>query len=634
MITTTLYRSYRSLFIVIFLALAACSTAPVDTSKQPDTAAKSAEELLKQAQRAEPAQRASYQLKAAQLYLQQGQDERAGRVLQAIAPQHLNAQGTALYLQLNAQLIALEHGCAGALTWLASDQQVNLLQQGGGQLGGLYQQRAQLQETCGDYLGAANTRIALSRQLDNEEALARNQDALWHALIQSPSRELERALGARPSDLQRGWYELTLLNRHVEGDIEAQLSQLGSWQQRWATHPAALQVPSDIELLRQLAESRPRQIAVLLPLQGPLQKAGNAIRDGILNAYFNASTAAEQRPQLRFYDTVAQPDMAQLYLEVVEDGAELIIGPLTKNRVDALLRYADDRVPVLALNYASDSVDAGDSGYQFGLSSDDDARAAAKRGAGLDYQRAMIIHGTDSQSVRGAAAFRKHWQQLGGDTVAEVEFDSERSTSDRIKAGLHVDLSQQRGRRMENITGTSLQYNPRRRQDIDFVYLPVGSQQARSIKPLLAFHFAQDIPVFATPRVYRGKPDPRRDADLNGVYFTDTPWALGEVPRQHDAIAAYIKRGGAPSKNLYALGIDAYHLAPRIPQLLFTPGLAFNGLTGSISLGHRGQFIRHPSWAVFRGGLATAIEEQDDEGKEAIHPQKAQKAHQPSGPTL
>ena len=92
------------------------------------------------------------------------------------------------------------------------------------------------------------------------------------------------------------------------------------------------------------------------------------------------------------------------------------------------------------------------------------------------------------------------WDEREGITVDVLDIGEEREASNRIKQGLHIDLSQQRARALESATGTSLQYNPRRRQDIDIVYLPVSAQQARSIKPLLAFHFAQDLPVYANSR--------------------------------------------------------------------------------------------------------------------------------------
>jgi hypothetical protein len=150
---------------------------------------------------------------------------------------------------------------------------------------------------------------------------------------------------------------------------------------------------------------------------------------------------------------------------------------------------------------------------------------------------------------------------------------------------------------------------------------------------LLAFHFAQDLPVYASSRIYRGKPDPRGDADLNGVRFTDTPWTLGSSAGQQ-TVDDYIDRGGSPSKNLYAMGIDAFQLAPRIPQILYTPGLRFRGNTGTLTLSAQGVVVRQPSWAVFRGGIATMLEEEDESMDAITSKKQAAATGQDNGPAI
>ena len=617
MITRTLYRSFRHLVIVFLLALTACTSTPVSQPEQPaPVQVRSASDWLRLSKSAPAGQQAAYQLKAAQIYQQQGDISAAKNILRAVPREQLQGQAIADYLNLGASIITSESGAASAADWLQADAQQALLQRAtAAQQAESTAQLADLLDKSGQHLAAANLRMRISNSLDSEQARTANRDAIWLSLMQTPASALELGLTQSnpPVDpTPRGWYQLALLAKPLRGDLDQQLLAIERWQQNWPTHPAALSPPGDVELLQHLTASKPAQIAVLLPLQGPLKDAGHAIRDGILSAYFDASAGGAGRSKLVFYDTETNPDVAALYRKAVDGGAEMIIGPLRKNRVEALLQFSDGLVPVLALNYTSDDQDTGDNFYQLGLSITDEAEAAARRAGALDYHRAFIIHGTDSQSSRSAEAFQQAWHAGGGETVAAVEFDSERTTSERIKQGLNIDRSQQRARTLESIAGTSLEYNPRRRQDIDFVYLPVGSQQARSIKPLLAFHFAQDLPVYATSRVYRGKPDPRGDADLNGVYFTDTPWALGAVPRQHQQIEDYIERGGAASKNLYALGIDAFHLAPRLPQMLYTPGLAFDGMTGTMRLSPKGALLRQPSWAVFRRGVATRLQQEDE----------------------
>ncbi len=617
--TRTLYRSHY-LFFGFLLALAGCTSAPVSPPVQTPAPAHSADDWLNLSRTAPAGQRAEYQLKAAQLFRQQGQIDSAKNILRAIPRQQLQGQAASDYLSLGASIIALENGSAAAIDWLnASEQQALLQRSTPAQRASVYTLLADMQDQSGQHLAAAGIRVRISNSLTSDQARADNQDAIWRSLMQAPPPTLEQGLDSRPAlePTLRGWCQLALLVQSLAGDIDQQVQLIDRWQHNWPTHPATLRPPGEVDLLRHLAQSKPAQIAVLLPMSGPLKDAGHAIRDGILSAYFDARVRGATSSTLVFYDTETNADMAALYQKAVDRGAELIIGPLRKNRVEALLRFSDGMVPVLALNYTADGLETGDNFYQLGLSSADDARAAAARAEKLNYHRAFVIHGVDKQSTRSAQAFQQAWLAEGGETVAMVEFDSDRSASERIKKGLHIDRSQQRARVLESITGTSMEYNPRRRQDIDFVYLPVGAQQARSIKPLLAFHFAQNLPVYASSRVYRGKPDPQGDADLNGVYFTDTPWALGSEPIQQQRIDDYIERGGAPSKNLYALGVDALQLAPRIPQMLYTPGMRFEGMTGVLSLSAQGIILRRPSWAVFRGGVATLLKEDKHESMDA-----------------
>jgi outer membrane PBP1 activator LpoA protein len=608
--TPTLYRSQRSLVIVFLLLLGAC-TSSTSTQQQVQREPTSAADWLQLAQTAAPVERASYELKAAQLLQQQGQAKAAEDVLQSLASEQLPATAVGDYLGLKATLLEQQQGSKAAIQWLNSPEQRLLLRSATPQQQAVaLTVLAELQDQSGLYAQAMNTRLQISKLLGSGTALADNQEAIWQSLIQTPTSSLQRELEASADMDQelRGWYELAVIANSLEGDIDQQVAAVEQWRRRWPSHPAALTAPAEIDLLMLLSASKPSQIAVFLPMQGPLKDAGHALRDGMLKAYFDGRSRGAQSSPLVFYDTEVYLDMAALYRRAVDNGAELIIGPLKKDRVDALLKASNGLVPILALNYAATELEAGDNFYQFGLSNEDEAVAAAERAWHEGYNRALVIQSSDSQSTRGAKAFEEAWDEREGITVAVIDVGTDREASDRIKQGLHIDLSQQRARALESATGTSLQYNPRRRQDIDIVYLPVSAQQARSIKPLLAFHFAQDLPVYANSRVYRGKPDPRGDTDLNGVLFTDTPWSLGNSSGQQ-TIENYIERGGAPSKNLYAMGIDAYQFAPRLPQLLFTPSLTYRGMTGTLTLSAQGIVLRRPGWAVFRNGIAEPIDE-------------------------
>ena len=613
---TTLYRSSSYLLMIFYLALVSCATG-VGPKQAPPPQASTASEWLRLADTAPAPQQAAYRLTAATMFYDQGDMASAEQALGTIAPKYLQGSAVAEYIALRARLMAQREGPRAAADWMMTERPLSALNSlQAQQRVAAYDALAELYQAAGDPLRAVKTRIELAPLLTSDAATAQNQDQLWNALLDLSPEQLrsQRATASNP-ELQ-GWLELALVAVDSSGDLERQQAQLAQWQRNWPNHPARLRPPTGIALLQELSDMPVNQIAVLLPMQGRLQNAGNAIRDGIMVAYADIYGRGGQPGKLRFYDTQSTDDVQQLYRQAVADGAELVIGPLAKQKVRRLSALPDLPTPVLALNYLDEAPKASTTGvgavahnnfFQFGLSSADDASAAAGRASSLNYRRVLLLHAYDSQSKRTAQAFQKAWQELEGETAVTVAFDNEQDASPAIKNALQLPLSDQRSQKLGSVIGQQLQATPRRRQDIDFVYLPVNAQQARSIKPLLAFHFAQDLPVLASSRVYTGTQDQRSDSDLNGIYFTETPWVLDAPPSLSTRIERHIEGGAANSKNLYALGIDAFRIAPRMALMAQAPSVRQAGLTGSLMVTKQGIIVRTPSWAVFRNGVATPL---------------------------
>src|SRR5690606_41583632 len=66
----------------------------------------------------------------------------------------------------------------------------------------------------------------------------------------------------------------------------ADLQSLRLGQQQYPLHPAARQLPGELQMLSSLSDQRPQRIALTLPLSGPLSSAGAPIRDGFLASYY------------------------------------------------------------------------------------------------------------------------------------------------------------------------------------------------------------------------------------------------------------------------------------------------------------------------------------------------------------
>ena len=135
------------------------------------------------------------------------------------------------------------------------------------------------------------------------------------------------------------------------------------------------------------------------------------------------------------------------------------------------------------------------------------------------------------------------------------------------------------------------------------VFIAGNPRQARLIKPQLKFHYAKDLPVYATSSISSGVIDQDADRDLNEILFVDTPWAL-----DHENNADYQQvRQNWPDQSqrfakFFALGLDAYRLIPALRQLLINPEqqLALN--SGKVNVDKNGRVHRELLLAIFERG--------------------------------
>ena len=143
-----------------------------------------------------------------------------------------------------------------------------------------------------------------------------------------------------------GWLELGTLLIEVERSPFSAAQRAKDWRAHYPLHPANGTLLDN--LLRDSAVSLeyPAEVALLLPLTGRQQAAAVAVRDGFLSAYFQQ--APEQRPRVRVYDVGGQ-DIGAAFVRAVDEGAQFVVGPLTKDEVSGAAALADGRVPVLAL---------------------------------------------------------------------------------------------------------------------------------------------------------------------------------------------------------------------------------------------------------------------------------------------
>lgn len=466
--------------------------------------------------------------------------------------------------------------------------------------------RAAAYRVNGDYFNSAREYIALNDLLVDPGERLENQFGTWEAVSGLSDAELQRLRSAPPPDVLSGWMELVELTRLYLQQPEALAEVIPHWQMRYPGHPASGPFIDELLGSMQLAGQAPAQIALLLPLSGPLAGAGTAIRDGVLAAYYDTAEGLP-RPQLRVYDVGPDPlTVMETYQQAVAAGAGFVIGPLRKEAVQVLLQQEQLPVPVLALNRADREDLDNPAVYQFGLAPEDEAREIARRSWHEGHTRAIALAPEGNWGSRVFAAFSEEWTRQGGELLVEQFYNPEEADHGQaISAALNLDASKSRHQRLVRQLGQNLEYEPRRRQDIDFIFLLATPKQARLIRPQLSFYRASKVPVFSTSHVYTGRPDPGRDHDLNGIVFCDMPWILddsGNWRHLKQTISEHWQANSERYSRFYALGIDAFRITPYLRQLGSGMFSSYHGATGNLTLDARQQIHRTLRWAAFRGG--------------------------------
>ncbi len=557
--------------------------------------------LLDQARTSESPERDVLYLRAAELVFSVNEDDWARNLLVAIDADLLSSDDFVSYTLLFSRIAIDDNAyflAQRVLTNPRIEQQWAYLD--GDAIRELRQRRAELFTLLGEPINSVGERVLLTPYLD-EEAQATNQDVIWQNLMSLPTTELQTLRDGATNTMLKGWYSLAVLSKATDQDLARQQASIEQWMQDWPSHPATLKMPRDLTLLRELVQNQPQQVALLLPLKGELSLSGKAIRDGFMAAYFAAKARGSQTPQVRLFDT-SEGDIDRIYDLAVADGAQMIIGPLRKEQVSVLNTRLDITVPTLALNNAD--LPLGQL-YQFGLAVEDEAKQVARR-AWLEGQRyAMVVTPTAAYGQRSAEAFQAEWEKLGGTVVKTTSYNSSDDYATLIKQSFLVSESEQRGRRIRSLVG-NVKFEPRRRQDIDFIFLVAQPQEARQIKPTLALYFANDVPVYATRHLYSGVANPSADRDLNGVRFNTLPWVFDNSSPEKQAVTNFAQPAADYSR-LYALGVDAYHLYPRIRQLEEVTGARYYGATGSLRLLANRQIEREQTWAQIINGEAKPL---------------------------
>jgi hypothetical protein len=399
----------------------------------------------------------------------------------------------------------------------------------------------------------------------------------------------------------RGWLELAALAASVARSPTTSTPDVEAWRTRYPNHPASEVVATELLGLRQETRDAIPHVALLLPLSGRVAASGISIRDGFMTALYQVPVA--QRPRIRVYDT-AEISAAEAITRARQEGAEFIVGPLTKEEVMAAADLGEAQPPILALNFLPSDRPAPAGFFQFALSPEDEARLVARRLLAEHRIRGVALVPESDWGTRVLAAFKQELETGGGVLLDEVALDSTRNDWRlEITQVLRLAESEARHKRLESVLGTKLEFAPRRREDLDFIFAPTSSvNTARQLRPQLRYHFAGDVPTYATSDAFEA--DPNANEDMEGLIFPDMPWSLGgDLADSVRAVAREAWPTGGPRRNrFFAFGFDAFRLAVALRGRAGTQPVNLDGLTGRLTIDSERRVQRELAWAQLHNG--------------------------------
>lgn len=606
--TSALRRAARTIAIAVLATCAACTsltpterptTTPPAELEQRATAAiaagnlAAASDLYTQlAGTASGATRVGYLLEAARLAADAGDTALARRrVSEARAGATPAQQQTSAVLL--ARLELLDRRPQSALDMLATIPQPL----GEGAQSDAAAVRGQALFQIGQPVDGVRTLVEREVWLSDAPGILANQRMIFDQLRKYPPATPPAPTGDAIVD---GWLALAPIANTQGAELRRALL---AWRQTYTTHPAAAGLLAEL-LAAQRATGFPSQIALLLPLSSGARAESLAIRDGFMAAHLRAGSTDTS---VRIYDSTALGASAA-YLRAQLDGADFIVGPLLRQEVDQVIAEAGF-VPTLALNFATNEATFLSSFYQFALAPEDEARTIAAAAIAQGARTAVAFVPSNPRGYQIRDNFQAAFEAAGGRLVDWNGYEPAlQDFSQPIAALLNVTRSRDRYRRLAANLGVPVQFEARRREDVDMIFVVAGAGTGRLLAPQLRFFGADDVPTYATAEIFDAART-TRDSDLNGLIFADVPVLIAPDENasvvRNELTAYWPQRSGLT--RYYGMGVDAY----RLVGTLFNDergAWPIRGLSGDLSLDRQGRVHRVLPLAQFREGRPAPFE--------------------------
>ena len=257
----------------------------------------------------------------------------------------------------------------------------------------------------------------------------------------------------------------------------------------------------------------------------------------------------------------------------------MIVGPLTRDEVNAVANQSDITVPILFLNRGQNPPAPGN--LSFALSPDEEGWISADRLANRNQMSVIIFTQRDDTAQRTVAAFKDQYKIRGGQIIAEHNIEGE-------AADLPAKITAMLAGNNANDSA---------------IYIALKAPQARALMTQIKISGLASSTKLASSLILSGA-SASQDVVLDGIEIPELPWLLNQYSglASADSIAKTIPSIRGPAQRLFAFGADAWQLSAYLDRLQKDIGFTLGGATGNLRVDNMGNVQRDPSWAVYSSG--------------------------------
>ncbi|MEG9474814.1 penicillin-binding protein activator [Mannheimia indoligenes] len=565
---TILNQTMKKAFVptAIALFISACTSVNPITESIKDEAYSSSEFYINKADQTKAKEdKISYQLLAVRKLIDENKEYEAQNTFSEIQVAEMNDVQKLEYALVSAQLAALQGKNEMAISQLKAVQPPLLSP---AQRLRYIQTQARIAANQNDAIGIVRARSQLKAYYKMNRERQENNDIIWQTLRDANRGMLERTVPEAGEMELAGWLALiNIYNQNVT--TPAQMPQaINNWKNQYPNHSAVTVMPTELQGVNNFQQTQLNSVALLLPLSGDAQILGDIIQRGFNDAKADDPTAVQT------FDT-SSSDVNSLITQAKQQGANIIVGPLLKSRVDEMLLSPEiQNINVLALNATENARNIAQVCY-YGLSPESEAQAGAEKMYRDGHRVAIVAAPQDDFGNRSAEAFAKRWRQLSG-TDADVRYYNQPLDS--------VASIQNAG-----ITKAGL-------------YVLGGAEQVLEIKQGIdSSNLKERLVIYTSSR----SNSPNNGIDfytaMEGVKFSEVPLLADTTSNEYQK-AENLANSDFSMMRLYAMGADAWSLATKFNEFRHIPGYKISGLTGELKAGQNCNIERSLSWLQYQNG--------------------------------